>query len=105
METKVIHLCCHSYCGGCHRNNHDHGECQYLESQESCPHFDGNYEYKHNRWIEGISEDAAKLFPYETEETCPNALARTMKNQCIDCVRAGYVRGYVEGHESAIAYA
>ena len=102
MEAKIISLCGHLYCGECHWYNRKGVKCQYLNSQEDCPHFHGSYEYEHNKWLEQINKNAAELFPYETEESCPIAITRIMKNQYIDCVRAGYVKGYIQGHEDAI---
>ncbi len=106
METKlIVNICSYLHSGECHWHNHNHGECKYKDCQESCPHFLGTYEYQQQLWIKGIKDHAEKIFPYETEETCPNALSRTMKNQCIDCLRAGYLKGYMEGHNAAIPYA
>ena len=60
------------------------------------------FNYIFQDWIDSLNKEAEKLFPYETEETCPNAFNRIAKNQCIDCIRAGYVRGYIQGHDDAI---
>lgn len=108
METKhiaTISICSYLYSGECHWHNHNHGECKYKDCQESCPHFNGNYEYQRQLWNKCIQAKAAEVFPYETEETCPNALARSIKNQYIDAARAGFIEGYSYGCRESIPYA
>lgn len=58
-----------------------------------------------SEWIDELNNEAAQEFPYETEETCPNALDRMLKNQCIDCIRTGYVRGYIQGTNDSLPFA
>ena len=67
--------------------------------------FNGNYEYQQQLWNKRIQAKAAKVFPYETEETCPNALARSIKNQYIDAARIGFIEGYSHGCSDSIPYA
>ena len=110
MEAKTkliatIRLCNYLHSGECHWHDHNRGECQYKDCQESCPRFDGNHKYQKQLWNKRIQAKAAEVFPYETEETCPNALARFIKNQYIDAARVGFVKGYSQGCMDSMPYA
>lgn len=105
METKIVNYCRNLKCDKCMRGDHDHGVCQYIGTQETCKYFDSNYAYQEKIWYNRIYAIAAETFPYETEETCPNALDRTLKNLAVDNLRVGFIKGYERGGRDSIACA
>lgn len=106
MQNDYVNIMC-SYLHNdqCKWHNRQDFKCQYHNYQEKCPNFCGNYEYHYQLRMQNIQNIAEQVFPYETEETCPNALARSIKNQYIDAARVGFIKGYVCGREDAIPYA
>ncbi len=100
MQNEPVKIICsYLHISECKWHNRHGFKCQYHNCQEKCPNFSGNYEYHYQLWLRNIQIIAEQSFPYETEETCPNALARSIKNQYIDAARAGFIKGYIHASE------
>ena len=106
MQNEYVKIICsYLHNNECKWHNRQDFKCQYYNCQEKCPNFSGNYEYHCQLWMKNIQTIAEQVFPYETEETCPNAFARSIKNQYINAARAGFIKGYVHGGEDAKPFA